>query len=98
MTTQPLKFEVWKARLREDCQRDDKLLAFNNLGEDCLRILWESGTEPSRQWSSGWREASSINYTRRSHSKAQVVGDGGDKHETRTILGGVLYGRCGFDE
>jgi len=44
---QPLKFEVWKARLREDCQRDNKLLAHNNHGEDCLKILWESGTEPS---------------------------------------------------
>ena len=47
MTPQPLNFEVWKARLHEDCQRNNKLLAYNSLGEDCLKILWESGTEPS---------------------------------------------------
>jgi len=47
MTTQPLTFDVWKARLREDCQRNDKLVAFDSLGEECLRILYESGTEPS---------------------------------------------------
>ena len=49
MTTQSLTFDVWKARLREDCQRKDKLVAFNNLGEECLRVLYESGTEPSVQ-------------------------------------------------
>jgi hypothetical protein len=47
MTTQPLTFDLWKARLREDCQRNDKLVAFESLSEECLRILYESGTEPS---------------------------------------------------
>ena len=49
MTSQPIAFEIWKARLRQDCEREDKLVAYNSLGEDCLRILWESGTEPSVQ-------------------------------------------------
>ena len=49
MNTQPLSFEVWKLRLREDCERKDKLLAFSNFGEDCLRILWEQATDPSVQ-------------------------------------------------
>lgn len=47
MTSQGLPFEVWKLRLRDDCERQDKLLAYKNLGEDCLKILWETGTEPS---------------------------------------------------
>lgn len=47
MSTEALTFESWKSRLQEDCQRRDKLLAYSILGEDCLRILWESGTEPS---------------------------------------------------
>jgi hypothetical protein len=49
MTTQPLSFELWKLRLREDCERKDKLLAYTSFGEECLRILWEQGTTPSVQ-------------------------------------------------
>lgn len=40
-------FETWKVRLLEDCQRQDKLLAFASLGEECLKVLWEAGTAPS---------------------------------------------------
>ena len=47
MSCQKLPFEVWRLRLQEDCERQDKLLAYKNLGEDCLKILWEAGTEPS---------------------------------------------------
>jgi len=47
MTTQTLTFELWKIRLHDDCERNDKLLGYNTLDEECLRILWESGTEPS---------------------------------------------------
>jgi hypothetical protein len=39
MTTQLLSFEVWKLRLREDCERKDKLLAYTSFGEECLLIL-----------------------------------------------------------
>jgi hypothetical protein len=43
------QFEVWKQRLREDCRQQDKLIAFENLGDECLRLLWEDGIEPSVQ-------------------------------------------------
>lgn len=46
MGSPKLNFEVWKACLRENCARHDKLLAFNKLGEYCLRILWEGGVDP----------------------------------------------------
>lgn len=49
MGTAALALEVWKRRLKEDCERQDKLLAYSNLGEECLKVLWEAGTEPSVQ-------------------------------------------------
>jgi len=49
MNTPESALEIWKLRLRQDCKRQDKLLAYSNLGEECLRILWEAGTEPSVQ-------------------------------------------------
>jgi hypothetical protein len=42
-----LTFGEWKDTLRQDCERQDKLLEYSNLGEDCLKILWEAGTQPS---------------------------------------------------
>lgn len=44
-----LTFDVWKSQLKQDCKRLDKALAYTNLGHDCLRLLWEAGTEPSVQ-------------------------------------------------
>jgi len=44
-----LDFEVWKARLREDCERLDKMATFNCLEDECLRVLWRAGTKPSVQ-------------------------------------------------
>ncbi len=49
MTSQRLTFEVWKARLRSDCESNDKIHAFNKLGEETLRILYGCGTGPSVQ-------------------------------------------------
>ena len=49
MSTPRLAFEVWKLRLREDCERQHKLLEYRNLGEVCLEVLWEADTEPSVQ-------------------------------------------------
>ena len=49
MSLQALAFDVWKMLLRQDCERQDKVLAYSNLGEECLKILWEAGTEPSVQ-------------------------------------------------
>ena len=47
MNPDGLAFEEWKMRLQEDCKRLDKLLVYSNLGEECLKILWEAGTAPS---------------------------------------------------
>ena len=47
MSSHELPFEVWKLRLEEDCERQDKLLAYKNLGEECMKVPWELGTEPS---------------------------------------------------
>jgi hypothetical protein len=49
MRTLGLALEVWKLRLKEDCERQDKLLAYSSLGEECLKVLWETGTEPTVQ-------------------------------------------------
>jgi len=49
MNTPESALEIWKLRLRQDCERQDKVLAHSNLGEECLKILWEAGTEPSVQ-------------------------------------------------
>jgi len=44
-----LNYEAWKRYLQQDCQLQDKLLAYDSLGEDILRTLWQVGTEPSVQ-------------------------------------------------
>jgi hypothetical protein len=49
MSTVDLTYETWKFRFRQDCQLQDKMLAYNSFGEDCLKLLWETGTEPSVQ-------------------------------------------------
>ena len=49
MNAQELPFEVRKLRLQQDCQRRDKSRVYSNLGEDCLRVLWEVGTKPNVQ-------------------------------------------------
>ena len=43
----PMPFELWKQRLRDDCARCDRLWGFDALGEECLRVLWQAGTDPS---------------------------------------------------
>jgi hypothetical protein len=44
-----LTFEVWKARLQEDCSRVHKLLIFANCGDYVLAALWSRGIEPTVQ-------------------------------------------------
>ena len=44
-----LSFEMWKVRLREDCESQDKLATYSYFTEECLRILWEAETEPTVQ-------------------------------------------------
>jgi hypothetical protein len=46
---QKLSFDAWKARLREDCARQDKLLAFHCLGDYILAIFWKNNVEPSAE-------------------------------------------------
>jgi hypothetical protein len=55
-----LPFASWKECLRQDCVRLDKLVPFNALGDECLRLLWESGTQPSVQGIIQGRDASAI--------------------------------------
>jgi hypothetical protein len=47
MNSPQLTFDVWKAQFSKDCERQGKLFAYNSLGEFCLKVLWESGLEPS---------------------------------------------------
>jgi len=43
----PTPFEAWKRKLREDCQSNGKITAFQALGDPVLQILWSSGLDPS---------------------------------------------------
>lgn len=43
----PLTFETWKTQLRSDCEVQDKLLAFEALGDYVLQLLWQRGCDPS---------------------------------------------------
>ena len=49
MSLPALSFEGWKKSLWEDCVRQDRVFAFTTLGDECLRLLSEDGTEPSVQ-------------------------------------------------
>jgi len=50
-------FNTWKLRLRKDCEVQDKLVAFEALGDFVLRLLWENGVEPSVAGIMGTRSA-----------------------------------------
>ena len=45
MNIPTLSFEFWRLCLR-DYVRNDKLLAFDALGDECLRMLWQSWALP----------------------------------------------------
>ena len=40
-------FEVWKEALRLDCEREQKLVAFEALPDDVLKLFWQLGPHPS---------------------------------------------------
>jgi hypothetical protein len=40
-------YEIWKIELRKDCEMQDKLAAFDAMGEYVLKLLWETGAKPS---------------------------------------------------
>jgi hypothetical protein len=42
-----IPFEVWRSHLRKDCESQDKLLAFQALGDSVLQIFWQRGIEPT---------------------------------------------------
>ena len=42
-------FDVWKQQLRKDCERQDKLRAFEGMGEYGLKMFWEFGVDPTLQ-------------------------------------------------
>jgi len=42
-----LTFRDWMAALRADCQRKDKLMVFEALGQMVIELLWECGAKPS---------------------------------------------------
>ena len=44
-----LSLDIWKMRLREDCERQGKLSEFSNLGDFVLKLLWETGLDPTVQ-------------------------------------------------
>jgi hypothetical protein len=72
-------FESWKLRLQKDCEREDKSLAFDALGDTVLRLLWEQGLGPSV---SGILESTS-QHTRRAHQRGEV-GRGRDRAAWRS--------------
>lgn len=43
----PVSFEVWKLQLRKECELQGRLLAFDNMGDYALRLLWENGLDPT---------------------------------------------------
>ena len=47
--TRSLSYEAWKELLRNDCIAMDRLKAFDCLNEAVLRLLYESGLDPTVQ-------------------------------------------------
>jgi hypothetical protein len=59
-----LDFDAWKSQLFKDCERQGQLLAHNNLVDSCLKLLWESGAEPTVRaitHSGGKRQIAKVN-------------------------------------
>lgn len=42
-----LSYEAWKVQLRKDCETEDKLVAFDSLGEYMLELLWGKRLAPT---------------------------------------------------
>ncbi len=47
MSPETLPFEVWKSRLRDDCERCGKAKQFEVLSDYVLQLFWQRGVEPS---------------------------------------------------
>jgi hypothetical protein len=42
-----VSLEVWTSQLRKDCEAQDKLIAFNALGDFVVKLVWERGLDPT---------------------------------------------------
>ena len=49
MNATHMTFTLWKAALREDCEHENKLLAFDAMGDCALSLFYERGVEPTVQ-------------------------------------------------
>lgn len=47
VSTPSLPFDTWKLRLHQDCESEDKVKAFEAIGDYVLRVLWQSGIDPT---------------------------------------------------
>jgi len=43
----PIPFDVWKLRLRQDCEHQGKLHAFNVITDNVLQLFWKRGLDPT---------------------------------------------------
>jgi hypothetical protein len=47
--TVQISFDAWKLLLRKDCELEERLIAFDALGDTVLQLLWERGLNPTVQ-------------------------------------------------
>lgn len=40
-------FEAWKLKLQEDCVACGRLLIFNELNDNVLKLFWKRGVDPT---------------------------------------------------
>lgn len=43
----PIPFDVWKLRLRQDCEHHGKLHAFKLIADNILQLFWKRGLDPT---------------------------------------------------
>jgi len=55
-----LTYDLWRIQFRKDCEIEDKLFAFDSLGEFTLKLLWENGYAPTVRAIAGDRDDSSL--------------------------------------
>lgn len=51
-----LPFETWKRLLQKDCERLDKIAAFNAMGDAALKLFWNDGVEPTVEGLLGYNQ------------------------------------------
>jgi hypothetical protein len=53
LSTPSLSFDAWKLQLHQDCENEGKVKAFDAIGDYVLRVLWQSGIDPTVRAVSG---------------------------------------------